>query len=143
MKLIVTLICALALFGCTPEVKNDEKTLNRIFASNNYQIKVQTCGCFGCGTYSYDVKVKDEKITIANSSGKQKIEVSRDSIEAFKNFMSERIGKNMKRGLCTSNYHFQVETNNSAITFTDEGWYEWDVLNKIIPLKSIPDAFDD
>ncbi|WP_411765996.1 hypothetical protein [Winogradskyella sp. A3E31] len=143
MKLILTLICVLALFSCKPEVQNDKKTLNKIFASNNYHINVQTCGCFGCGTYSYDVNVKNEKVTIANSSGKQKIEVSRDSIESFKKFMSERIGKNISRGLCTSKYIFKVETNNLAITFTDEGCHEWDILNKIIPLESIPNSFEE
>jgi hypothetical protein len=142
MKLTITLICVLALFSCKPEVQNDEETLNKIFASNSYQIKVQTCGCFGCGTYTYVVKTNDKEVIIANSSGRQKIEVSSDSIESFKNFLSDRIGKNIKIGLSTSTYQYQITANNSAVTFTEEGWTEWDILNKIIPFEDIPDSFE-
>jgi len=146
MKITLSILCIVSLLSCQsePEVRNDQETLNTIFAENEYQIKVEICGCFGCGTHLFNVNLKGDKATISNISGKQNIEVIKDSLDSFKYFMSERIGQNIgsKLQLCTSTYIFQVDNGNLAVTFSDGHCSEWDKLNAIIPLESIPDSLD-
>ncbi|NRD21226.1 hypothetical protein HNV08_14300 [Winogradskyella eckloniae] len=146
MKTVLSLLCLLSLLSCIPEpeVRNDQETLKTIFAENQYRIKVETCGCFGCGTYIFNVDKIGDIATISNASGTEKIEVINDSLDSFKYFMSERIGQTIGKDmpLCTSSYQFQVDNGKFAVTFSDEICSEWDKLNDIIALKSIPDSMD-
>jgi hypothetical protein len=132
-KLLLIILIALN-YSCEPKVKNDSETLEKVFAMSNFDIEIRTSGCFhGSEDYFTVDKENDGYILKSKKTNKSHL-ISYAKMDSLKDFLKNKIGKEITGG-CTSSEYIRIGTIFNSIDYAHrhcsgiEGTILKDLLN--------------
>ena len=143
MKKIIFILVILVFFGCNPKrwepkIQNDQETLDKIFALENFNIEITRYGDFGGQTDNFELKkYEDNYLLISKETEKSNI-IESAKFDSLKVYMSKRMGMKRKIDLCSLIFYVKAGDDISAVDYMDTSCGEdWDILNGILKFTEI------
>jgi hypothetical protein len=137
IKKILYIILIFVFSGCQPNIRNDQKTLNKIFAMEKFDIEISRFGCFGGETDLFELKKVDTEYKLTYLKSKKSIYVKTDSVNSLKNFLKIRLKTPNWTALCTGSMYFRAGTHFNSMDFIDESCQDWDIINQIMNFSAV------
>lgn len=116
MRKLILFICIVISYSCEPRIKNDSETLEKVFSMSNFDIEIRTSGCFhGSEEYFSVNKNKDGFLLKSKKTNKSHL-VTITEMDSLKDFLKNKIGKEISGG-CTSSEYIRIGTTFNSVDF--------------------------
>jgi hypothetical protein len=114
-KPILIFLVAL-LSSCEPMIKNDVDTLDEIFSNSEFNMKIESSGCFGGTEEDFTLERKSEGFVLTSESTKKSHLVPKIEMDSLKDYLKSKIGTK-SLGNCTVTTYVRIGTFFNSIDF--------------------------
>lgn len=116
MKKLYLIWLACAIVSCHPRIKNDQETLEKIFAMHRFDIEFHTQGSFGNGKERLTLTKKNDHYVLKSVSTGKEHRIETSTVDSLSNFLKPRIGKFLGGG-CTIQSSVRVGTYWNSVDY--------------------------
>lgn len=114
MRIPILILLILLSFSCEPRIKNDTETLDKVFAMSDFDIEIQTSGCFHGSEEFFSVHKKDDGFLLKSKKTNRSHLITK--MDSLKDFLKTKIGKETSGG-CTSSQYIRIGSTFNSIDY--------------------------
>lgn len=117
MKKLIPILLAVGLISsCEPRIENNPETLDKVFAMSDFDIEIQTWGCFGGSEENFTVELKNDGYLLQSKrTGKSHL-VEKFKMDSLKNYLKTKIGKEDYGG-CTYSEYIRLGSQFNSVDY--------------------------
>jgi hypothetical protein len=138
MKKLILILSIVSFYACKPIIKNNVRTLEKVFAMTEFEMEIQNWGCFGGSSELFSVKKENKNFLLKSlRTGKSHL-VANDKMDSLKNYLKPRIGKEGNGG-CTSSQHIRVGSFFNSVYYehTHCSGMEATIINDLLNYRNL------